>query len=261
MKTIVLILSLTVIISGCAQSGYKKFYNPFVDTKALSGVELLGPNEEPRVLTSNDLDQDLRTLRAKRYIVVGYSSFNGKYEDTKNAAAQAKKLGATLVLVNSEYTNTQSSNSALLIPSNQTSFHTGSVYSGGTYGTYSGTTSSYGTSVVPFTMHQRRYDQTAYYLVKSTRKLRFGIALVDLTPNLRVEIERNTGALIDIVIEDTPAFYSNILAGDILISIDDNLVKNVKHAHELMVKIPEQQSVSTFVVMRNGRTKSIKINL
>ena len=259
MKLILLILTLTVI-GGC-QSGYKKFYNPYVDPKVLPDVELLSSNEEPQVFGSNDLDRDLRTLRAKRYIVVGYSSFNGGYEDTKNAAAQAKRIGATIVLTNSQYTNTQSSNSALLLPSNQTSYHSGSVYSGGTYGTYSGTSSTYGTTAVPITTHQRRYDQTAYYLVKSTQKIRFGVSVDDLTPDLRVKVERNTGALINIVIEDTPAFYSNIMVGDILISIDGQLVKNGQHAHELMKAIPEQQSICNFVVLRKGEEKSIQIKL
>lgn len=250
-----------IVLSGCAQSGYKQFYNPYVDAKILPDVELIGQNEEPQVFISNDLDRDTRILRSRRYIVVGYSSFNGGYEDIKNAAAQAKKIGATVVLTNSEYTNTQSSTSTLLLPNNQTTYHSGSVYSGGTYGSYSGTSTTYGTQAVPLTTHQRRYDQTAVYLVKSTEQLRFGVSVADLSPDLRAEIGRNTGALIDIVIEDTPAFYSNVMAGDILVSIDGQLVKNGRHARELMGATPKDQPSSEFIVMRKGEEKSIKVKL
>ncbi|WP_448250564.1 PDZ domain-containing protein [Thalassotalea agariperforans] len=258
MKKILLIAAAT-ILSGCAQSGYKQFYNPYVDARTLPNVELIGPNEEPQIFGSNNIDQDIRTLRSKRYIVVGYSSFNGGYEDTKNAAAQAKRIGATVVLTNSEYTNTQSSTSALLLPNNQTTYHSGSVYGGGTYGGYSGTSTTYGTTAVPFTTHQRRYDQVAVYLVKSTQKIRFGVSVNDLTPGMRTELERNTGALIDIVIEDTPAFYSNVMAGDILVSIDGQPVKNGQHAIELMAAVPESQPSSSFLVIRKGEEKSIKV--
>lgn len=257
----ILIMFTILAISGCSQSGYKQFYNPYVDAKPLPNIQLLGSNEEPQVFGSNHLDRDIRTLLSKRYIVVGYSSFNGEYEGTKNAAAQAKRIGATVVLINSEYTNTQSSTSALLLPNNQTTYHSGSLYGGGSGGSYSGTSTTYGTTTVPFTTHQRRYDQVAVYLVKSTQKVRFGVSVNDLPPNLRSELERNTGALIDIVLEDTAAFYANVMAGDVLISIDGISVKNGKHAMDLMDQAPENQSESEFVVIRKGEEKSISIKL
>jgi len=76
---------------------------------------------------------------------------------------------------------------------------------------------------------------------------------------MRTELERNTGALIDIVIEDTPAFYSNVMAGDVLVAIDGQLVKNGQHAHELMRALPESQPSSNFLVIRKGEEKSIKV--
>lgn len=258
MKKIILI-AVAAILTGCVQSGYMKFYNPYVDAKTLPSVELIGPNEEPQVFVSSSLDRDIKILRSKRYIVVGYSSFNGGYEDIKNAAAQAKRIGATVVLTNSEYTNTQSSTSALLLPNNQTTYHSGSVYGSGAYGGYSGTSTTYGTTAVPYTTHQRRYDQVAVYLVKSTQKIRFGVSVNDLPPDMRAELERNTGALIDIVIEDTPAFYSNVMAGDVLVSIDGQLVKNGQHALELMRSVPESWPSSDFLVIRKGEEKSIRI--
>ena len=76
---------------------------------------------------------------------------------------------------------------------------------------------------------------------------------------MRTELERNTGALIDIVIEDTPAFYSNVMAGDVLVSIDGQPVKNGQHAGELMDAVPESQPSSSFLVIRKGEEKSIKV--
>ena len=258
MQKILLIVTVAVL-SGCAQSGYKQFYSPYIDAITLSDVELIGPNEEPQVFGSDNLDQDIQTLRSKRYIVVGYSSFNGGYEEAKNAAAQAKRIGATVVLINSEYTNTQTNTSALFLPNNQTTYYSGNVYGGGNYGGYSGTSTTYGSTAIPFTTNQMRYDQVAFYFIKSTKKMRFGVYLNDLPPDMRAELERNTGALIDVVVEDTPAFYSNIMAGDVLISIDDQLVRNAEHASELMAAVPDSKLSSNFLVIRKGEEKSIKV--
>lgn len=258
-KTLI-IFALTVL-GGCTQSGYKQYYTPYVDAKTLPDVKLIGPNEEPQVLVSNNLERDIHSLRAKKYIVVGHSSFNGSYEDRENVAAQAKRIGATLVITKSEYTETQSTTSALLIPNNQTTYHSGSVYSGGLYGGYRGTSTTYGTTAVPFTTHQRRYDQVAVYLVKSTQKYRFGVSITDLTPQMRADLERNTGAFIYNVFEDTPAFYSNVIPGDVLISINGNPVKNAQKAEEIMNAIPDSQLSTTFVLLRKGEEISIELEI
>ena len=234
------LLILILLLSACAQSGYKQYYKPYVDAKTLPDVELLKKGQEPQVFGSKDFEKDIRTLRAKRYIPIGHSSFNGGYEDTSNAAAQAKRIGATIILVNSKYTNTQTTTSTLFLPDNKTTYYSGtgtantsynSAYSGylgssSTNAYYSGTSTTYGTKAIPITSHQQRYDQTAVYLVKSTKKLKYGISFKDLTPDQRRSFERNTGVLIYIVMEDTPAFYANVLPGDILIKIDGSLVKN-----------------------------------
>ncbi len=104
---------LSIIFTGCATSGYKTFYKPYGTNEQLRQAKLnldykfLEKGEEPQVYSTVDFDTDSKKLRAKGYIPIGYSSFNGAYEDTKNAVAQAKRLGATLVLINSKYTNTE----------------------------------------------------------------------------------------------------------------------------------------------------------
>lgn len=154
-----------MLVSACAPSGYQQFYRPFHDAKTLADVELLKPGQEPRVFGSDNFDRDIKILRAKQYVVVGYSSFNGSFEDTKNAAEQAKRLGATVVLTNSEYTNTQTTTSTLFLPDNKTTFHSGTanintsytnIY-GGNLGSshsnlgYGGVSTTYGTKAVPYT--------------------------------------------------------------------------------------------------------------
>jgi len=257
MRTLVT-LSLAIVIAGCA-SGYHQFYKPYVDTRTLNDVELLKPGEEPKIYGTDDFDRDIKALRSKQYVPVGFSSFNGKYEDESNVKAQAMRVGATVVLVNAKYTNTLTTTSPLFLPKSSTTYHSGSVYGGGVYGGYSGTSTTYGKTVVPITTHQMRYDQTAMFFVKSTKKLKFGVSVLNLKDEQRRALQRNTGAIIDSVVEGSPAFYSNVIAGDILIKINDSEVRDAKHALELMKGVSPSASSTKFTVIRNGKEQGITI--
>ena len=253
------LLLLVLVIVACAQSGYKTFYKQVVDVTTLPSVELLQPADAPQVLESDDIGRDIKILRSKHYVVIGHSSFNGGYEDVKNAVLQARRVGATVVLVGAEYTNTQTSTSTLLVPNTQTTYHSGSVYGGGSHGSYSGTSTSHGTTSVPITTSQRRYDQEAVFFAKAAQKIRYGVSLLDLTPEQRLQIERNTGAYIDFIFEETPAFDSNVLAGDILIAIDGRSVRNVEHALGLLRTVPPDAPSSTLTVIRKGVEKMVVV--
>jgi serine protease Do len=266
------IIFLALLTQSCAQSGYKTFYTPYVDAKALSDVELLQEGEEAKIYGSDNFERDTLVLESKNYIPVGYSSFNGGYEDTKNAAVQAKFVGATVVLISSKYTNTQTTTSTLLLPDNKTTNHSGTASANTTYSSngshigssntnaiYNGTSTTYGTKAVPITTNQRRYDQGAIYFIKSNKEHKFGVRFSDLTSEQRNLLERNTGAQVKVVIEDSPAFYSNVLTGDFLIALDGQLIKNAEQGVTLMGNVPSQAKYSTLTVIRNGTKKDIKV--
>jgi len=272
MKYILCILGL-MLLAGCAENGYKKFYKPFVDVKTLQNMEYLTPAQQPELLESNNFERDIPILRSKSYVAIGASSFNGGYEETKNAMEQAKFIGATVVLVGSRYTNTQTTTSMLLLPNNQITYQTGTTNSNTTYNnslggslgtaqtttTYNGTSTTYGTQAIPFTVNQRRYDQEAIFFVKIAQKFKFGVHLIDLTPEQRSKYERNTGALIDVVFEGSPAFNSNVLTGDLLISVDGILVNNSQNAQEIMAGVDAAKGSSELKVIRNGSEKIVSV--
>ncbi len=263
---------LAMLLSGCATSGYQQFYTSYVDVSSLPNVELLKVEQMPQVFGSENFARDIKILRAKNYVPIGHTAFNGVYEDKKNAVAQAKRIGATLVLINAQYTDTQTTTSTLFLPDNKTTYHSGSAYGTasysnnyGGYGTansnayYNGTSTTYGTQVVPQITQHKLYDQNAVYLVKINPKMRFGLFLIDLTPELRAEYQRNTGAIADVIVEKTPAFYSNVLAGDLIIAVDGVNVKDVQHAQELMANVPPTAKSSEITVIRQNEEKKIVV--
>ncbi|MEZ8197005.1 PDZ domain-containing protein [Vibrio cortegadensis] len=244
------VLFTTLLLSGCATSGYKQFYYPNQNLNDTSKITYLKKGDKVTVFTTDDFDRDIKILLSKKHVLLGYSSFNGGYEDISNAKAQAKQVGATAVLVGAEYTNTQTNTQTLLLPSTQTTYLSGSI---------NGTATTYGTKPVTYTSNQRRFDQTAYYFAKFTQKLQFGVSHSDLTPDMRKELQRNTGAIIEIVYEDTPAFYANIFMGDIVISVDSVNVKNGEHFAKLMAEVPANQPSSEFEILRNGKVHTITV--
>ena len=89
--------------------------------------------------------------------------------------------------------------------------------------------------------------------------MRFGLRIDNLTPQIRQEIERNTGAIIRIVFEDTPAFYANLLSGDILLAIEGYEDKNSNHASKLLEQVDLTATSAKLLILRKGKEKLIEV--
>lgn len=256
------LMAIPLFLNGCATSGYKTFYEGYFDpSKYEDEVRTLGDSEEPEVFTSNNLERDVRIMRSRNYSVVGVSSFNGAYEDLANAKAQAKRVGATMVLVKSAYTDTQTHSTTLFLPDSQTTYYSGSAYGSGGYAYGSGTATTYGTKAVPVTSTQRRYDQTAVYFVPYKEKPRFGFQAAPLTPAQRRDLDRNTGVLMEVIIEDTPFFYSNVLPGDVLIEFYGQPVRSVDELMATLDQVPQDADTVDITVIRKGHEKEISVEM
>ncbi len=171
MKMINLIF-IVLILSGCTHNRYNQFYHPYVDVTTLPNAELIKPGQKPKVLETDNIERDVKILRAKHYLIIGSSSFSGGYEDKRNAAEQAKQIGATIVLINSKNTKTQTTGQRrIFLPNHKDISSSGRVNENSSYsrGDLRGDSVSptiYGIKAVPI----RHYD--AVYLVKSTQKVK-----------------------------------------------------------------------------------------
>ncbi len=212
------------------------------------------------MIETNDLNREYEIHSAKYYVSVGLSSFNGEYEDKQNAIKQAKRIGATLVLIKLEYTDTQTTTFTIQEPTRETNSYSGSVYGAGGRVNYSGTNTTHGTTTTPITKHQRRYDQAALFLVKALpiTPYKLGLNYRNLSNEERAEAERNTGLFVGTVYEDTPSFYANVLRGDIIISINGIQFKNMKHFNQLFDEITEKPV--TLTILRKGVQKDITVH-
>jgi serine protease Do len=261
------------ILTGC-HNGYREFYHPNFDPKTppvpTTDLKYLDQNEKPQIFSTNDLQRDVKIARSKYWLPIGYSSFNGPMGSQDQVISQAQTLGAPMVLVTSQFSENRTITTPLFIPNNHTTYYNGTT-SGQVYGNRgynanynsntTGTATTYGTTVVPMTSVQSRFDQTAVFFARYVKKLRYGLYVVPLTPELRQKYERNTGALVDIVFENSPAFTANILPGDIVTEIDGKIVDNAPKAMELMRDTQPANGLSIIKLFRNGTEKTINVQL
>jgi hypothetical protein len=210
-----------LFLVGCANNPYSRFYNDNtggidVTTSPLVVVS----TEQPKLSRGNNVDEDCRIMRQNGYELLGNSSFwyTGTVNEQK-AIAQAKTVHAEQVIVYVNYRDTQSGVRAVTLPDTKksTTKENGTVFGGGGMANYSGssTTTTYGTktSYVPYTVD--RYDYLAMYWVKC-KPPRFGAYVRELNPEERELIGSNKGVVIDLVVNGSPAFSSDVLVGDII---------------------------------------------
>jgi hypothetical protein len=256
MKKFIVLLAV-LLLSACASNGYKDFYTQYLDVNTDSRVIPLKIGEAPTIYKTNDMRRDIKRIQAKNNYIIGFSSFNGPYED--GYIEQAKRVGATIVLVQAKYTETESSTAALLVPSSSTTRSSGTGSVGSTNVIYNGTSTTTGLMAMPYTVNHRRYSQVAYFFVKSNIIPRFGISNADLTSEIKQKLGRNTGTLVDFVFDNSSAFYAEIIEGDVITHIDGVKVLNVKHGISLMRSVDSEAKSSVLSIIRGTESKDITV--
>ncbi len=263
MKKIVILL-MALNLSACV-NGYSKFYTavPGATPDVIAKLRIATPPEVPLVehsATFSDIEQRFGRLG---YSPIGYSSFNsGSKESDKDAIEQGKNIGADLVvIINPSYTGTTTSQVPITTPTASTSYSSGSATAYGAGGAVTAygnsTTTTYGTNTTYVPMTTNRYDYGAAYLVK--RSYIFGVQWRDLTNDERAKLLSNSGVSVTLVINDTPAFRNDVLAGDIIVKIDGQRIYGEKEASGVLA-VKRGKAVN-FTIFRNGEVleKTIKL--
>ena len=178
-------------------------------------------------------------MMQRGYLLVGYSSYNGPTGTADQVLAQAKRVRAETAIFYSTYTDTVSGVVPLTLPDTQTSNTSiyGNVYGSGGSATVTGnaTTTTYGTSTTYIPYNTRRYDFSATYWVKMG-PLSFGVYGEDLSIEQRQQIGSNKGAVLSIIVDESPAFMADFLPGDILVRLDDSEIINYASLLELVAE-------------------------
>jgi hypothetical protein len=242
---------------GCA-NGYQQFYRPNASvTPEQIASHRVGPAPATPLVDhiGSYSPQVIMAYESNGYFPIGYSDFtSGRAPGSSAAITQAQAVGADLVVViDPQYAGSQSTVIPITTPNNSTSYTTGSATAYGPYGSTtaygSATTTTYGTQTnyVPITI--QRFEYGALYFVRI--KTGWGVQTAMLSDEQRQMLQSNHGLSITVVIRGSNAFESDILPGDILLTMAGEQVSMPGDLHNI-----ESQHLGQTVVVslyRNGQ--------
>lgn len=272
--TILCAIIVSVFLGGCAND-FAKFYQ---DKTVGVPPDILARRLQPysgttQIFSTQDPQKDAEQAMRRGYILLGVSSFQGSSRVTQDMLMnQAQAVGADMVLYRSQY---QGSEQVAMPFMSYQPGQTATTYSSGTMnanaygssgyaqgtGNYSGTSTTttpgtYSTTVVPVTRHN--YAHEASFWRKGKQPV-FGVNVANIPDDLRRSMQRNTGALVKTVKDDSPAFRANILPGDILVGIDD---VSIDSARDLLDKMPQFAGKKCKVyLLRDGTAMIIPVQM
>ncbi|MBL4601996.1 MAG: PDZ domain-containing protein [Emcibacteraceae bacterium] len=250
-------LSALLMLSACGTGQFGSSYRGYLTPEIASNVVMLGVEQEPILIRSNDIDRDVMKYREHNYVVIGESAFNGFEESEQNAVRQAKEVMATHVVVSSEYTDTESRIEYDYQDVYTTVFVSRVKTVNGERVAVQEAVTVRDTITVPYMRHYDNFDQWAVYMVKSNQVHKLGFILRDLNQQERAMHSRNTGTIIDVVLSNSPAFLADIVQGDVLLAINDDKITDRNHAIRLIRALEINGQTIVLSMLKNGEQKDI----
>ena len=158
---------LIVALSGC--NSYQKFYTQGLGSYYTPSEDYHGQPQIRRV-SASEHSQVHEELNKQGYVCLGQSSFSSGMNPSEGEALRfAKKLGADIVVLSNEYSNTVHGSFNYTTPTQSTTYHSGNVNTYGNYGSgtgyYSGSSTTYGTQTVTNPYSISRYNYRASFFV------------------------------------------------------------------------------------------------
>lgn len=221
MRNLTLLFVIIIFIPSCATvNPYTQYYQQYSDDFFPPSFEV-----ETRSVARESYIDAINQLLTEGYKQIGESSFNGAMFDTSLAKKHAENIGAEVVLLAQEFTDTN---------------------------TYTSSVVSYGFGVAPVTSTQRRFDQNASYFAKRQKPLRFGIFYDVLTTEEKSENEVNYGLKASVIVNNSPMFKAGVIPGDIFLEMDGRKLITLDDFYD-------EDNSTSFKILRNKNPIEITV--
>ncbi len=147
---------------GCSSSGNFDTYYSELGPQPYLSVDAI----KPIVVETLDLESTLRRFLSDGYVLIGEAYFEGDWVSRVKAIEKAKKVGAVIVISASDYMGAKERRYSFNVPVSSTSYHSGSVYTGSGYASYSGSTTTTSSQRVSGSYAVGQYKQRALFLAR-----------------------------------------------------------------------------------------------
>ena len=251
---------MVILLIGCGNP-FSEFYSGRTLTEIDGGRgNLAAPSPNPSVVTVSDVDQTARSYLEDGWVALGSSSWIGSNVGSEgDARAQARKIGASLVIWGYAYLGTNNTAVPITTPTTSTTYGSGMVYSPGGYGTWSGAATTYGTATtyVPIAVHRFRVDSV--FLAKRAEPPLFGVFVHRITPQEQQASGTGIGATVEVVVRNSPAQSVGLLPGDVVQRIG---IRQVVDEWTLTTAISDQAGKPVEIEwVRNGQSYKRTVTL
>lgn len=253
MKIKLTLIILTVVLSGCANN-FAANYTSLANT---SSPTYIPSNAPVQVIITEDLSNILSQYLRKGYLPVGKSEFQANGRQSKDdLKKQAIAVGAQVAIATREDLGSSTISMPITTPSTSTTYSTSNynIYGNKGINSIRGATTSttYGTQTnyIPLTINSGKY--TAVFLAKF--KSKSGIIPFGLSDESKRKLQQNSGVMVGEVVENSPAYYANIIKGDIILDVDkkevfgvDGFIKAIddSNSNKVSLKILRNENVIT----------------
>ena len=205
-----------------------------------------------------------RKLIEEGFSQIGGAGFLGDATEAQ-LVEHAKSVQAERVLISVEYSHTERGATPTYTYQPGTKYrstHSGTVTSGGSRGSYSGSSTTW----IPATLihsgyepyENRIYKHGASFWQRSKPGI-LGVLFGPIPDNMRAALQRNTGVHIEVITTDSPAFKANILRGDVVIQLAG---KPTTTADEFKKCIEEHAGQKVAIkLIRGTQTMDVEVQL
>lgn len=260
-----------IALGGC-QNPYKDFYTNQIPPDQVNRLYPFSGNTQFISASAHEMADARVQLERRGYGIIGVASFEAVARDYgSQLRSRAQEVGADYVLVSSAFAKTVTGSIPIMTfqPGQvQTTYAQGHVNANayGTGGSASGTANYSGTSTtvspgtfsttqVPYSVNRNAYEALFF------RKLRynFGARYRPLSDEERRILQRNAGLVVTMIIDDSPAFRANVLIGDIMLTLDDELISSVPQFTQLASS--KLGRAAKLTILRDGKPLVIEVTL
>lgn len=255
--TIVAALGL-MLTQPCKANDWEKFYRPVTPVGPVQPWTEGAPETLP---ASGSIEQEMDALWSQGFAPIGFTAFNSSNSQTKDAMRLAAKLKARYVIVFTQLTSSQTVELPLTTPTTSTSQTNGTVnvfgMGGSATGTYTGTTTTYGSRTTFIPILRNRYDKVAvFYQPVAARGT--GVLPRPLTQQEVARFETQRAFVIRAVRQGSPAYEANLLPGDVVLYVNGKPADFPTWNSEIPAANGGPVKLS---VMRNGQAREIVLTV
>jgi len=219
--------------NGYSQSGVSnvsKYYKPIELNKGIKqNLEYLKPSEKVELIYRNDIHQGINYVLSSGYRLVGHSEFLDRTLADSVFIAQAKKVGAQRVLIHKQGV----------------------------------TQSSYGVEDDLNNLNHGYHYYAAFFVKDNFFKEpnALGLSFGDIPLEKTKLYQRNTGAYVFSVIQNSRAYTSNILVEDVITAINDKKVLKREDVNQIKDAELKKSKTLNFTITRivNNEPREVQI--